>query len=386
MSAQNHHNHHSIHITPKNTKSSFSVTLSNLKYYASRLSMPALLQKLNPKKDAQKKASSEAAFRKTLNRTVTKVAKITGWSPKEVEAKFWQAHNHVKCSPSEYFRYRLYNLTPQEQETYYYSFNQAILQKKYGTDKEFVSIICDKERTNLYFSDYVRRPWCVNNRVSFEQFCDIFRNSSRVIYKPSGGHCGYGIEAFDLNDQTRQAVYNKLITYPQGVVEEYICQHPDMQRLSPSSVNSLRFVTVSSFTKSKNREPFVDIVYSIVRIGRGDSVVDNLHSGGMVANADLETGILVTGGADHTSTLYAVHPETGTPIKGFKIPYFFETLELVKEAIEKNRVEGYLGWDWAIGENGPLLMEVNARPGADGLQTAYALEGKGMKHVMEKYL
>ena len=63
-----------------------------------------------------------------------------------------------------------------------------------------------------------------------------------------------------------------------------------------------------------------------------------------------------------------------------------EALEMVKDAIATKEVAGYLGWDIAISENGPMLLEVNNRPGADGLSTAYAQEGIGMKHVMDKYL
>ena len=124
----------------------------------------------------------------------------------------------------------------------------------------------------------------------------------------------------------------------------------------------------------------------MVRIGRGKSIVDNLHSGGMVANVDMATGRLETNGADRNGTMFEEHPETHTTIKGFQVPYFEEALEMVKEAITKYNVEGYIGWDIAISKDGPKLLEVNDRPGADGLQTAYAQEYKGVKHVMEKYL
>ncbi|MBR5020959.1 MAG: hypothetical protein IKY17_04955, partial [Oscillospiraceae bacterium] len=50
------------------------------------------------------------------------------------------------------------------------------------------------------------------------------------------------------------------------------------------------------------------------------------------------------------------------------------------------KVEGYIGWDIAISENGPMLLEVNDRPGSDGLQTAPAQAKMGMKFLMEKYM
>ena len=201
------------------------------------------------------------------------------------------------------------------------------------------------------------------------------------------GHRGYGVEAIYLTPETMKEIYDRLATYPEGVVEAFIKQHPEMCKLSPTSVNSLRFVTFSSNSKPVTADgKMMDIAYSIVRFGREGAIVDNLHSGGMVANVDLETGCLSTDGADRNGDLWVDHPDTGVTIKGFKVPYFEEAREMVKEAIATRKVEGYIGWDIAISENGPMLLEVNDRPGSDGLQTAPAQAKQGMKFLMEKYM
>lgn len=335
----------------------------------------------------KKQARKEALLKKKIENAITTVMSIKGWSREETEACFNAAKDNVNCTPKEFVMYKLYDLTPEKQKTYYLACYQKILQKKYGVDKEFVKLLYDKERTNLYFSEYVRRPWCVNTQVTEDEFIKTFENTSRIMYKPNDGHRGYGIKAFTLTPENIKEVYNTLITYPKGVVEEFIVQHPKMSSLSPSSVNSLRFVTISSNTKPVTSDgKMCDVAYSMVRIGRGDSIVDNLHSGGMVALVDLETGIFVTAGADREGKMYDVHPESGTPIKGFTVPFFEEAKEMVLEAIKTKKVEGYLGWDIAISEHGPMLLEVNDRPGSDGLQTAPAQEGKGMFHIMEPYL
>lgn len=336
---------------------------------------------------AAKLARKEELFQEKVEKCLDIVVEKTGWEREYARERFYEARQRTNCTPTEYFLYRFYELEPEQQATFYLATYQKVLQAKYGTNKDFVALLYDKERTNNYFSEFVRRPWCVNTKVSCEQFEDIFKNSKRVMYKPIAGHRGYGVEAFYLNPGNIKEVYEKLATYPAGVVEEYITQHPDMSKLAPASVNSLRFVTISSYEKPLDEKGNnFDIVYSIVRIGKGDSIVDNLHSGGMVANVDLKTGMLATDGADRNGDLFTEHPETGTVIKGFKIPYFEEARQMVIDAITKNKVEGYLGWDIAISESGPMLIEVNDRPGSDGLQTAFAQEHKGMKHVMEKYL
>lgn len=338
------------------------------------------------KKTSKKKNKEEVQARK-ISKMIDDVRAKTNWDSDTILKKYNEAHSLTDCTPKEFYMYRFYERTPEEQKTFYLATYQKILQRKYGIDKEFVALLYDKERTNKYFAEYVRRPWCVNTKVDYDDFAKIFANVKRVIYKPNAGHRGYGIEAFDLTENNVREVYDILASYPIGVVEEFIVQHPSMSKLSPASVNSLRFVTVSSNSTPVTPDgKYADIAYSIVRIGRGDSIVDNLHSGGMVANVDIETGKLATNGADRNGCMFECHPETDTPIKGFDIPYFKEAYDMVISAIETRKVEGYLGWDIAIGENGPMLLEVNDRPGSDGLQTAYAQEGIGMKHVMAKYL
>ena len=335
----------------------------------------------------RKEDKKSAAYQKKVETFVKKVMSRTGWDHDFTREKMLATIERTGCTPTEFYMYRFYELTDEQQDTYYIAKYQRPLQEKFGTDKKFVSLLCNKERTNNYFADYIRRPWCVNTKVTFEQFCEIFKDVSRVMYKPNGGHGGYGVEAIYLTPETMREVYDRLVTYPDGVVEAFIKQHPDMCKLSPTSVNSLRFVTFSSNTKPVTPDgKMVDIAYSIVRFGREGAIVDNLHSGGMVANVDLETGCLATDGADRNGDLWVEHPDTGVTIKGFQIPYFHEACEMVKDAITTRKVEGYLGWDIAISETGPMLLEINARPGSDGLQTAPAQAKKGMKYLMEKYM
>ena len=338
-------------------------------------------------KKLDKAARKEAAYQKKVDNSVKKVMERTGWDYESTKAKLLATIERTGCTPTEFFLYRFYELTEEQQDTYYIAKYQKIFQKKYGVDKDFVALLYDKERTNNYFAEYVRRPWCVNTKVTFEQFCDTFKDTERVMYKPIAGHRGYGVEAIYLTPETMKEIYDRLATYPEGVVEAFIKQHPEMCKLSPTSVNSLRFVTFSSNTKPVTADgKMMDIAYSIVRFGREGAIVDNLHSGGMVANVDLETGCLSTDGADRNGDLWVDHPDTGVTIKGFKVPYFEEAREMVKEAIATRKVEGYIGWDIAISENGPMLLEVNDRPGSDGLQTAPAQAKMGMKFLMDKYM
>lgn len=315
-----------------------------------------------------------------------KIMNATGWSREETKEKVKIAKERTHCTTKEYFIYHFYELTDEEQDSVALTYNSKQVGKKYDIDRSFVSVLCNKELTNDFFAECIIRPWCVNTKISEAEFVEKFAQSDRIIYKPLQGHKGFGVEAFDLSEGNHSQVYNKLKNYPEGVVEQFVKQHEDINKMADSSVNTIRVVTVSS-----NHEPVTsdgkmfDIAYTSFRIGGGKSIVDNFHSGGMCAVVDKETGIVVTNGADQYGNAFEEHPLTKTKIKGFKIPYFKEIIDMVTTACTQKHIEGYLGWDIAVSVDGPELIEVNAMPGIVLLSTPYATEKKGMKCVLEQY-
>lgn len=234
--------------------------------------------------------------------------------------------------------------------------------------------------------EFLKRPWCVNTRIKKRIFVKKFKDRGRIIYKPCSGNRGKGVEAFDIDKTNAGKIYEQLKEYPKGVVEGYVVQHPAISELAPSSVNTIRIVCVASNSELVTADgKHMEIAYTSIRIGGGTSVVDSFH-GGMVAGVDLETGEVVTDATDMEGNVYKEHPLTGVKIRGFMIPYFEEALNMVREAQEKSKFEGYLGWDVAITEEGPFLIEINLKPAAALLTTPFVVEGKGTKHIMEKYM
>ncbi len=337
---------------------------------------------LNKKQKAKEKTAAER------ERCVNGVINATGWSRDVVEAKIDEAIQRTGCRYKEYLLYRFFELTEEEQDQIPIMSYTAKLTKKFNTNAEFARMLDDKARTNIFFSEFMKRPWCVNTDVSLKKFKKTFANSKKIIYKPLEGIGGHGISMYEINEENMAEVFAKLIMLPKGVVEEYVIQHEDMNKLCPTSVNTLRVVTISS--KSKPVTPdgkYMDIAYGALRIGGGTDVVDNFHSGGMAAVVDMETGELVTNAANMEGDTFIVHPMTGAKIKGFKIPFFDEAIQMVKDICAKDGVEGNLGWDICITETGPVLIEANRGPGAILLIAPYIVERKGMmKYILEKYL
>jgi len=87
----------------------------------------------------------------------------------------------------------------------------------------------------------------------------------------------------------------------------------------------------------------------------------NLHRGAIGAGIDIATGVTIT--AVHQTQIISHHPDTGTPVSGICVPYWEQMLFMAARATEMTGL-GYLGIDLVIDrERGPLLLELNARPG-----------------------
>lgn len=87
----------------------------------------------------------------------------------------------------------------------------------------------------------------------------------------------------------------------------------------------------------------------------------NLHSGGIGVGISVQSG-KTTFGVQHNHYV-EFHPDTRVPIAGIAIPYWGEILHM---ASRFNSIIGlgYIGVDIVIDEEfGPMLLELNARPG-----------------------
>jgi alpha-L-glutamate ligase-like protein len=87
----------------------------------------------------------------------------------------------------------------------------------------------------------------------------------------------------------------------------------------------------------------------------------NLHAGGVGVGIDIASGITTI--AIHHDKIIEVHPDTRLRLSGVQIPYWNRILEMGIQAQEVTGL-GYLGADIALDkELGPVMLEVNARPG-----------------------
>ena len=264
----------------------------------------------------------------------------------------------------EYFMYHFYDISKRERRTFVSDRERIGYCERMNNINNMI-IFDDKSLTYKYYKKYYHRDLVgviKGGEHSKKEFEHFFSKHPKFIVKPFDGACGIGIKIVDCTDKDYRQVFNKLLReYPEGfVVEELIIQSKEMAKLHPQSVNTLRITTI----RFENR---VDIIHPFMRCGRGDAVVDNGGSGGIICALDVDTGSVV-GAADETGIDYIRHPDTNQLLVGFTVPKWEEAVAMVKELANVLPEQRYMGWDLALTDNGWVMQEANDRGAFVGFQ------------------
>lgn len=154
------------------------------------------------------------------------------------------------------------------------------------------------------------------------------------------------------------------------IFQEPLTSHSGIQRITGSTkVSGVRVHTFLSLHG-------VRIIRAIFKINAGLRDSDNFEhgaSGNMLAAVDIDTGKIIRAisGTGLNQKSITDHPITGSRLIGFEIPYWNEIIQLVTDG--QKAFPGYLcpGWDIAICEDGPKVLEVNSFGDIDLSQHAY---------------
>lgn len=201
--------------------------------------------------------------------------------------------------------------------------------------------------------------------------------SGKLVFKVADGKCGVAVEIKSADEFDETSLISFMENNKFDLVEEFIIQHPSLSALSPTAVNTVRIFT------QLNRNNEVEVLGCRQRISVNSSV-DNMAAGNLAAPIDEQTG-MVNGPAvysDITKPEEVKHPLTGVAIEGFTVPFWKETIAMVKEAALLHPQNRSIGWDIVITENGPGFIEGNH----DWCKLLWQLPAKkGMKSVLESY-
>ena len=215
--------------------------------------------------------------------------------------------------------------------------------------------------------------------VGMDEAAFLCQDLQDVIVKPSKGHGGQGVRRLSFKDGRTISGGHTLLDlfaayHRDFLIQESVKQHPLISALNPTSVNTLRIMTYRSGME-------VMVVYSAIRIGRQDQVIDNQKSGGMstVIHPDGKLGKYAFGKAGYDML---EKTDTGIVLEGYQLPYFDQAIETVKNLHYSLPLFDIVGWDISINEEGePVLIEWNGCP--DPSQTAC---GTGLGALTERII
>lgn len=210
------------------------------------------------------------------------------------------------------------------------------------------------------FAKYIRRPWMVANKETEVGSLRTFINERGLVFaKPNSGEQGNGVLKIKAEDEKAVVNLIEAIKKQPYVVEGAIVNTPEIARLNPSSVNTVRVVTLTD----KQGKPSIFSV--VLRVGAPGSIVDNWGSGGVGYHFNLETGICDQYGKDKKNRKYIFHPGSKVQMIGYKLPHFEELKDYVLKLAALVPEDIYIGWDVAITPDGFDLVEMNCPAGHD---------------------
>ncbi len=209
----------------------------------------------------------------------------------------------------------------------------------------------------------------------------ILETPGDYFIKPTDGQCGQHVVKLKVSEPEiqvngapveKEAAISELLSIFKGsrfLIQRKVEQHPDLNRIYPHAINTIRLVTVFD-RKQGDICPFS----AVLRVGANGNVVDNWAAGGLAVGIDIETGELKEYGfyKHGKGTKTMKHPDTGFPFKGFVLPFFKEA---VSQAIELHRQllpMFVIGWDIAITPSGIIFIEGN-----DNLEISINQEANG---------
>ena len=274
----------------------------------------------------------------------------------------------------DYLEFEFYLLNDKQRSTYLTRGKNNEIIRKYN-NKEKAYQFDDKQVFNKMFKKFLGRDY-INLDNNLEEFKTFLKGKKEIIVKPLDGEGGKGVEKVTV-DSNIEELYQKLINNNQTLVEEVIKQHKQMNKLYDKSVNTLRM-----FTFVKDGKAY--FLQAILKIGNG-GVIDNFSSGGMYTFVDND-GIVLAPAIDQADNYFEKHPITNEKIVGFEVPLFKEAVELVKEAALVVPDMAYVGWDVAIGENKPILVEGNWFPGVFQMKPSFKENKDGILPLYKKYM
>lgn len=165
------------------------------------------------------------------------------------------------------------------------------------------------------------------------------------------------------------------------IVQAKVRSHPDLDRFSGTEhLQTMRLYT------HVGQNGKVHLIDAFLKVIGSDAVIDNFQHGALgnfIAPIEIGSGRLesaITRTEDYQWLRLEKHPKTGQSFCDFTVPWWNEAKDLVVQSADRFKPIRSLGWDVAVTESGPVVIETNIRwdPPNWNAQTV-----KNVKRVLE---
>ena len=209
-------------------------------------------------------------------------------------------------------------------------------------------------------------------------FCKVINGyGGMMIFRieVSGGKLRLNKEGITVSDFLKRLGRYKYL------VQERIIQHPEMDVLNPSCINTIRMLTIRT---GQTIHLFADYL----RIGINNNYVDNGMNGNIMIGIQ-DGGRLMeyahSSGIDKPGYTLDSHPQTKVFFKDFTIPYYNESAEMAKSLHQHFQQFFMIGWDIGITPDGPIVIEGNNISNFHPFQLLYGGKRSAFRAIAESY-
>ena len=254
----------------------------------------------------------------------------------------------------------------------------------YINPRSFIDVFEDKNTLPLLAERaHVRMPEIIiynvndifynNNHeiITRDEALNILTGVDEAIVKPSIESSGGKGISFVKNpnmDESRELLDKYKRNF---AIQKVVKNHKCLSDIHPDSVNTIRVVTY--FFKGEICHCPV-----VLRMGVGDSRVDNATSGGVLTGIN-DDGTLLKYAINRYCTHAPIerHPDTNIKFEGYQIYNFDKVLASAKKMHSLLPQVGIIDWDFSLDEDGePILIEANIF-NAGGVRMSQWVHGKG---------
>jgi len=264
-------------------------------------------------------------------------------------------------SPLEFLQFRFEEKTDAARNTYMTDAEKFIIFRQFYDYSQYEYVRnkwLQYSRLKEFFARDCARCEEPDSEADRKAFAEFVEKHPVFIFKPTRMACGEGVRVVDSAGADARRLYDELAGETKGgIADERIEQDERAAVFHPGSVNTVRIVGVRDPKEHKSY-----FTQALFRIGRGAEIIDN-YQGAVRARIDDKSGVVYTVGADGYGNKFVFHPDSGEKIVGFQIPEWSGLIETADRAMQvMESYARYIGFDFALTDNGWKIVEVNPYP------------------------